>query len=270
MESVTTPDGIQALRENTILGDFTFESASVIFRGKGNVLLTPPGKTLRLEGAELCFGGDNSLVFLDHSAKPCKLRLSLWHDSFCSIGKNTYYNGLLHVLLSERTNAFVGDDCLFSFGNWLRTADPHLIYDAKEGRRINPSRSIFVGDHVWVGQDAMLLKGAQIGSGSILGAKSLLGGKRVPSNTVWGGNPAKQIRKHIFWGDECVHTWRKENSDANAQRKPGAFLYTADDTTRDFRAFEKEILVLPTAMQRGEALLAFAQKNEKNRFFIRK
>jgi len=40
----------------------------------------------------------------------------------------------------------LGEGCLVSFGIWIRTADPHLIFDAESQKRINPSRNVIVGD----------------------------------------------------------------------------------------------------------------------------
>lgn len=33
----------------------------------------------------------------------------------------------------------------------VRADDSHPIYDGVTGERINPSRSISIGDHVWIG-----------------------------------------------------------------------------------------------------------------------
>lgn len=74
------------------------------------------------------------------------------------IGKNNYFNGKLNLILSERKHIVIGDDGLFSFGIWLRTADPHLIYSCETHERINPSKNILIGDHVWIGQGSLVLK----------------------------------------------------------------------------------------------------------------
>ena len=71
---------------------------------------------------------------------------------------------------------------MFSVGIWLRISDPHLIYDSFTHTRINPTKSIYIGDHVWVGQDVLILKDSYVGSGSILAARTVLSSKIVPSN----------------------------------------------------------------------------------------
>ena len=56
---------------------------------------------------------------------------------------------------------------------------------------------------MWIGQHVYFLKGTQIGSGSIIGAKSLVAGKKIKSNTIYAGNPAKLIRKDVFYDRDC-------------------------------------------------------------------
>ena len=64
---------------------------------------------------------------------------------------------------------------------------------------------------MWIGQGALLLKGSSIGSGSVIGGGAVVSGKAIPSNTVAAGNPAKVIKKGIFFSKECVHNYGKKN-----------------------------------------------------------
>lgn len=51
---------------------------------------------------------------------------------------------------------------------------------------------IHVGDNVFIGSFTKILYGVNIGSNVIIGAGSLVN-KDIPSNSVWGGIPAKEI-----------------------------------------------------------------------------
>lgn len=177
------------------------------FNGKNNILYCD--KNVKLVGTSIVFNGDNSIVFLSSNTHDYKLRLSLHHDNVFFMGKNNYMNNPLRVILSERKHCFIGNSCLFSTDIWIRNADPHLIYSAESMKRINPTKSVFIGDHVWIGQSALLLKGTQIDSGTIIGAMSVVSGKRIGSNSVWAGNPVREIKKDIFWNETCVHKWNK-------------------------------------------------------------
>lgn len=65
--------------------------------------------------------------------------------------------------------------------------------------------SVFIGDKVWVGQNVTLLKGTKVYSGSILGASSVASNKKILSNSVVAGNPARTIKENVFWNGRCVH-----------------------------------------------------------------
>jgi acetyltransferase-like isoleucine patch superfamily enzyme len=53
---------------------------------------------------------------------------------------------------------------------------------------------VVIEDDVWVGANAVLLDGTQIGRGAIIAAGAVVSGC-VPAYEIWGGVPAKKIRK---------------------------------------------------------------------------
>lgn len=56
------------------------------------------------------------------------------------------------------------------------------------------SAPVVIGDNVFIGMDVLILKGVTIGEGAIVAARSVVS-KSIPAGEVWGGNPAKFIRK---------------------------------------------------------------------------
>ena len=53
---------------------------------------------------------------------------------------------------------------------------------------------VTIGNNVFIGMDSLILKGVKIGDGAIIAARSVIT-KSIPSNEIWGGNPAQFIRK---------------------------------------------------------------------------
>ena len=76
--------------------------------------------------------------------------------------------------------------------------DGHPIFDVRTGLRINTSKPITVGNHVWLGIESVLLGGASLGSGSVVGARALVT-KPFPNNCIVAGVPARVIRTDIAW-----------------------------------------------------------------------
>lgn len=53
-----------------------------------------------------------------------------------------------------------------------------------------------IGNDVWIGAEAMIMPGIQIADGAVIGARSLVT-KHVGAYEIWGGNPAKLIKKRF-------------------------------------------------------------------------
>jgi len=215
MENMSSVEGVADSNDNYIIGEFEFINSQVYFNGKNNILLTPctpnSKNKVTLKNSTIVFGGDNGLCFLSANYEGYPVRLEIYKNSVFYIGENNYinssFNQTIYMRCSEQCNIFIGNECLFLFGVWARTSDAHLIYDAKTYKRTNHSKSIFIGDHIWIGQNTAILKGTHIGSGSIAGANSVLTGKIIPSNTLWGGNPAKLIRRGVFFDKNSTNNF---------------------------------------------------------------
>ena len=278
MITVKDQNQLKDLEEgNIIFGEPELDNSSIVFNGSNNVLFCEEGK-VKLSNSKLIFNGSNGLIFLGANRHIYRLAVTVNNDCVFHMGRNNYMNGVLNVILSEQRHCFIGDDGLFSFGVWLRTADPHLIYDAQTKKRINPSKSIFIGDHVWIGQGAMILKRSVIESGSIVGAMSLVAGKRIPNNSSWAGNPCREVRKGIFWEESCVHTWQadktKKSLDFNEYlpeigKKVNADTYVYGYSTGEYIPFaeiDRNLSENTDAVKKAEYLKNLSSSKKKNRF----
>lgn len=270
MESITDLKEIDGLKNNNVIfspnRNVFVEKCKFIFHGKNNILCL--GDNIHIKNSILNFQGDNSIVYLSSSKHVYYLNISIYNNSVLYFGKNNYFNDILNIILSEQTHVLIGNDCLFSFDIWLRTADPHLIYDVESKERKNYSKSIFIGDHVWVGQNAFVLKGTQVGSGSIIGAASVVPNKKIPSNTSWAGNPAKQIGKKVFFTSSCVHRFTDSETKKTSKYESEQWIYEEDEEER----LSFDIINSAFSVGKAEDKLKYIKdvinKETKNRFFI--
>lgn len=262
---------------NIIIGRFpNIKNSSINFREKNNILYCEDN--VKLLDSELNFMGDNSVIFLCSNQHQYKLFVKIFNDSVFYIGKNNYINNILTIRLSEQKHCFIGDNGMYSLNITIRNADPHLIYSCSTGTRINLSKSVFIGDHVWIGQDVRILKGTRIDSGSIIGAMSVISGKNIPHNSIWAGNPCKQINNDVFWDRSSVHNWTSEKTEKSMIYSEYIAEYKQDchddfwiyeyipSECIDWNELEEHFSSNYSPLQKCEYLINLNKNKSKNRF----
>lgn len=60
-----------------------------------------------------------------------------------------------------------------------------------------PISLVIIEDEVWIGANTVILQGVKIGHGSVIAAGAVVT-KDVPSMEIWGGVPARFIKKRII------------------------------------------------------------------------
>lgn len=228
------------INNNKILGNNpTINSSIINFKGKNNILFCE--ENVILYNSTLNFNGNNSIIYLSSNKHKYILNIDIYNNSILFLDENNYMNGKLNIILSEMKNVIIGKDCLFSFGIYMRLADPHLIYDIETKTRKNLSKSIFIGDHVWIGKNSMILKGTHIGSGSIIGAMSVVSNKQIASNTIWGGNPAKELKRNVFFLGDCVHRYTEKETNEKMLCNSDKYIYKENGEIQDFNKIDEKI-----------------------------
>lgn len=271
MEVINEIEDIENLKENEIIGNIKLINSKITFKGKGNILYCDK-QCVRLANSHLLFNGDNSIIFLCKSKYNYLLSVFINNDSVLYFGRDNYINRKLEIVVSEQKNVIIGNDCLFSFDCWFRTADPHIVYDVNTKNRINHSKSIYLGDHVWIGQHTLILKGTKIGSGSIAGGMSVITGKTIESNSSYAGNPVKKIRESVFFTDDCVHMYRETDTESHDMYDSDDYIYSYNEKEiLQFDIIEKSLNKLMSVQKKLDYIINNLQKNQsKNRFFIEK
>lgn len=142
--------------------------------------------------------GNNNLIEVCENSRILKSSF-VARGNHCRIiiGKNTVIFGMMAVAQGQDNDITIGKDCLFSTNIDLWASDTHTIWD-ESGEICNHSRSIHIGDHVWIGKGVAVLKGCTIDNDSVVGMHSLVT-SNIPSSVIAAGSPAKVIKSNIRW-----------------------------------------------------------------------
>lgn len=184
----------------------------------GNKVIAPTG----LIDVFVAFEGKNNTLIIDEKSQLVKTRIHFPNDDgYCSIGMNiekksfmgqinvgfgckviieddVTAQGAVYLTTAEKTKVVIGRDSMLSDRIQIRAEDSHAIYDVESGNRINPSKDIFIGQHVWIGYQATILSGTKIKNGSVVGFGSVVKGM-FPNNVILAGVPAKIVKKNVAW-----------------------------------------------------------------------
>lgn len=189
---------IRGRKGNKISFNKTFlKKCSISLNGSGNSITT--GERCYLIGCKITVLGNNNSIILGDEV--CLHNTELYIED-CNgqiiIGNNTLICGKTHLAVIEGTKITIGKDCLFSENIMFRTGDSHSVLDLN-GNRINPSKDIVIGNHVWIGNGATVLKGAKLSDNSIVSTGAILTKEITQSNVTVAGVPAVIVKENINW-----------------------------------------------------------------------
>lgn len=89
-------------------------------------------------------------------------------------------------------NVFIGGGCQILDSDFHPLSSNERILKSNSGA----SAAIVIHDRVFIGANSIVLKGVELHSDSIIAAGSVVT-KNVGAKEIWGGNPAKFIRKNL-------------------------------------------------------------------------
>lgn len=156
-------------------------------------------KILHLKFLHLLRNFINSILYpktLLHIGRNVEIRQQVFFDcpSQVFIGDGTFINRgcEFHIGCTTEANIRIGKNVFIGMNSSFVCVS-HNIGERNRRAGTNIYKSITIGDGVWIGASSTILQGVTIGSGSIIAAGSVVT-KSVPSNSLYGGVPAKAIK----------------------------------------------------------------------------
>lgn len=105
------------------------------------------------------------------------------------IGKNVFFNA--GVKIQDQGGVTIEDGVLIGHNVVIATLDHNLNPNSRKNMIPAP---IHIGKNVWIGANATICKGVTIGNGAVIAAGAVVT-RDVPENSVFGGVPARLIKK---------------------------------------------------------------------------
>lgn len=172
-------------------------NVKVTIEGTGNIINI--GDFTRLKNTTIYIHGNNNQINIGSRCYLYNTDFYIEDDNGkINIGEHTSIDGETQFAVIEGTIINVGKDCMFSRGINIRTGDAHSILDVN-GKRINKSQSVIIGDHCWIGMHSIIMKGTVVERNSIIGAGSIVSSKFEKGNCIIAGIPGRVIRTEINW-----------------------------------------------------------------------
>lgn len=169
----------------------------ILCTGENNIIRLSKGCILR--NCHIYVRGNSNHVVFQSDVHAVGAEIWIEDDSnTVTIGEKTNLWGKIHLACIEGTSISFGKECLCSSDIVIRTGDSHSIIDGS-GKRINPSNSVIIGDHVWIGNRVQINKGVKISRNTVIGAAAVVTRTCSEEGVVLAGVPARVVKENINW-----------------------------------------------------------------------
>lgn len=176
-----------------------FKEVKIIIKGNNNIIKINGKAVLRNLRIEIT--GDNNHLVVGEGVKFYEKGYILFggNKSSITIGNKTTI-GSANIFCAEGdTHISIGEDCMLGRDIRIITGDFHSVIDMQTNKRLNLSKNITIGDHVWVGYHASIMKGALISRDTIIASNAMVNKENFIPNVILAGVPSKIIKENINW-----------------------------------------------------------------------
>ena len=172
---------------------------NIAFRGHDCLVDIHPQAKIGLLKVEMHGSGSEvhiGAVPLSYAAFAAHMRIG--EACHVRIGDGVTTAARMVICASEGASVTIGEDCMIATDVQIRTDDAHPIFDVRSGQRVNTSKDVVIGKHVWLAYGARCLGGSHVGDGSVIGMGSIVT-STIPNNCVAAGIPSRVIRRDAAW-----------------------------------------------------------------------
>lgn len=155
-----------------------------------------------LEGCHIQIYGNNNQIIIGENVILHGVTLHIEdNNNYLVIKNNVTIEEKTKLSCIEGKSLHIGEDCMISSEVIISTGDSHSIIN-EEGIRINSSKDVVIGNHVWIGSRVSINKGVVVENNNVIGNGSIVTKGLLEENCVLAGNPAKVVKTNVNWRRE--------------------------------------------------------------------
>lgn len=195
---------------NRVVSGSDYSKLNIVFAGKNNLLILNgdfSNKKITIQ-----FPSDNGVCIIGDKGNYSG-RIRVGYNCLVLIGNGVTCTSPCEIFTAEGSKVIIGDDCMIASSNEIRAEDSHAIYDVETGNRLNKSRDILIGEHVWIANRACVLSGSVINYGCTVAHSAVVKG-RFKNNCILSGIPARCAKRDAIWERVNIafsEPWVREN-----------------------------------------------------------
>lgn len=131
---------------------------------------------------------------IDQSFSFNGLGVQLYGNGSLVLGPGSYIGELSTIQAFNGCRVEVGKGCQISHNVRIYTQSSVADQDFSVRPLLSKLGNVVVRDHCWIGANVFINPGVTIGPNAVVGANSVVT-QDVPENEIWGGVPARLIRR---------------------------------------------------------------------------
>lgn len=195
---------------NRVVSSSAYPKLNIVFAGENNLLILNgdfSNKKITIQ-----FPSNNGVCIIGDKGNYSG-RIRVGYNCLVLIGNGVTCTSPCEIFTAEGSKVVIGDDCMIASGNEIRAEDSHAIYSVETGERLNKSKDILIGEHVWIANHACVLSGTVINYGCTVAHSAVVKGK-FKNNCILSGIPAKCAKRDAIWERVNIafsEPWVREN-----------------------------------------------------------